>query len=55
MLGFVVFLHFAYIYIIFYVNDEPVSKCCFISFTIYNSKQNCLFITFYVFTFVLDP
>ena len=34
MLGFVVFLHFAYIYIIFYVNDEPVSKCCFISFTI---------------------
>ena len=28
------FLHFAYIYIIFYVNDEPVSKCCFISFTI---------------------
>ena len=35
--------------------DEPVSKCRFISFTIKNSIQNCLFIKFYVFTFVMDP
>ena len=55
MLCFFLFLHFACIYIIFYVNDEPVSKCCFISFTIYNYKQYCLFINIYEFTFVLDP
>ena len=55
MLNLIFCILLTYIYIIFYVNDEPVSKCCFISFTIKNSKQNCLFIKFYVFTFVLDP